>query len=203
MTATSAIDFYFDFSSPYGYFASTVIDELAARHGRGVQWHPILLGAIFKTTGMQPPVQYPLKGDYIWHDFARSARFNDIPYRRPSRFPLPTQAAARAMLWARETLGSERAVGLAKAIYRALFVDDIDISEPAQIVKIGAALGIDSDALEQGMQHPSIKEQLKAEIEQAMARGVFGSPYVIVEGEPFWGFDRFAQIEAFLQNGKI
>ncbi|TAL52127.1 2-hydroxychromene-2-carboxylate isomerase [Pandoraea sp.] len=203
MTATSAIDFYFDFSSPYGYFASTVIDQLAARHGRSVQWHPILLGAIFKTTGMQPPVQYPLKGDYIWHDFARSARFHDIPYRRPSRFPLPTQAAARATLWAHEALGDERAVTLAKAIYRGLFVDDIDISEPAEVVRIGTALGIDGSALEQGIQQPSIKEQLKTGVEQALARGVFGSPYVIVDGEPFWGFDRFAQIEAFLQNGKI
>ncbi|MGZ3237187.1 MAG: DsbA family protein, partial [Burkholderiaceae bacterium] len=46
---SSAIDFYFDFSSPYGYFASTRIDELAAKYQRKVKWHPILLGVVFQT----------------------------------------------------------------------------------------------------------------------------------------------------------
>ena len=59
----AAIDFYFDFSSPYGYLASTQIDALAARHGRAVTWRPILLGAIFKTTGSQPLPTIPLKVD--------------------------------------------------------------------------------------------------------------------------------------------
>ena len=68
------IDFYFDFSSPYGYFASTQIDRIAAKHGREVAWRPILLGAVFKVTRQQPLPTIPLKGDYARHDHARSAR---------------------------------------------------------------------------------------------------------------------------------
>ena len=62
------IDFYFDFSSPYGYFAAEKIDALAAQHGRGVNWRPILLGAVFKVNGQQPLANIPLKGDYAAHD---------------------------------------------------------------------------------------------------------------------------------------
>jgi hypothetical protein len=93
------VDFYFDFSSPYGYFAAEKIDALAARHGRTVHWHPFLLGATFKVTGLGPLPGIPLKGAYSMHDIERSARFFGLPYRQPSTFPIPTQHAARAFLW--------------------------------------------------------------------------------------------------------
>ena len=96
---TAPIDFYFDFSSPYGYFASTRIDEIAQKYGRGVMWHPILLGVVFKTTGSSPLPSIPLKGEYCWRDFERTAQFHNIEYKRPTHFPLPTQHAARAVLW--------------------------------------------------------------------------------------------------------
>ena len=91
------LDFYFDFSSPYGYLMSEKIDAVAARHGRKVRWHPILLGVIFKATGSAPlTLQNPAKAAYSIHDFERSARFMGIPYRHPTHFPLATQNAARA-----------------------------------------------------------------------------------------------------------
>ena len=85
------IDFYFDFSSPYGYLASEKIDELAARHGRQVHWRPILLGVVFKHTGAAPLTLVPLKGKYSVHDFSRSARFLGLSYKHPANFPLATQ----------------------------------------------------------------------------------------------------------------
>jgi len=199
---TAAIDFYFDFSSPYGYFASTRIDELAQKYGRNVAWHPILLGVVFKTTGSAPLPQVPLKGDYAWRDFERTARFHGIEYKRPKHFPLPTTQAARAMLWLQNHHGDDLAAAFAKAVYHAFFVEDINIAEPAELVKIADALGIDGRAMDAGTSSPQIKEQLKAEIEVAMAKGVFGSPFVIIDGEPFWGFDRFDQIEAHLKSGR-
>ncbi len=199
---TAAIDFYFDFSSPYGYFASTRIDELAQKYGRIVAWHPILLGVVFKTTGAAPLPQLPLKGEYSWRDFERTARFHGIEYKRPTHFPLPTTQAARAVLWIQNHLGDDTATVFAKAVYRALFVEDINIAEPAELVKIAESLGIDGQAMDAGAVSYQIKDQLKAEIEVAMAKGVFGSPFVIIDGEPFWGFDRFDQIEAHLKNGR-
>lgn len=197
------IDFYFDFSSPYGYFASTRIDRLAERYGRTVKWHPLLLGVIFKTTGGAPLPAVPLKGDYAFRDFERSARFHGIAYHRPEPFPLPTQLAARAMLWVGQTMGDAKAVEFAQAVFRAYFVDGRKIIDPDVIGPLAAAIGIDAAALIDGANSADIKERLKAEIEAAVARGVFGSPFVIADGEPFWGFDRFDQLEAFLKNGSI
>jgi 2-hydroxychromene-2-carboxylate isomerase len=197
------IDFYFDFSSPYGYFGAMRIDQLAEKHGRSVNWHPVLLGVVFKTTGGAPLPSIPLKGDYSLRDFERSARFHHIPYKQPAVFPLSSQAAARAMLWTRSEAGDAKSVELAKAIYRAYFVDGVNISEPGEVARIGAAAGLDPAALAEGLSSPSIKDALRQEVEQAMARGVFGSPFMIVDGESFWGFDRFDQLDAFLKNGKI
>ena len=68
----AAIDFYFDFTSPYGYLASTAINALAAKYERSVNWHPVLLGAVFKTTGGLPLVAIPLKGPYSERDILRT-----------------------------------------------------------------------------------------------------------------------------------
>ncbi|MGZ3159735.1 MAG: DsbA family protein [Burkholderiaceae bacterium] len=200
---TSAIDFYFDFSSPYGYFASTRIDELAAKYQRKVKWRPILLGIVFQTTGSAPLTLIPLKGDYSVHDFERTARFHGIPYKRPDTFPISTQAAARAVLWLQATAGDGEAAKLAKAIYHAYFVDGIDIGNSANVAQIAASAGVDAAALLEAIGSPEIKEQLKKEVTHAIEKGVFGSPFLIVDNEPFWGFDRFAQLEATLKNGKI
>jgi len=197
---TAPIDFYFDFSSPYGYFASTRIDEIAQKYGRYVAWHPILLGVVFKTTGSSPLPSIPLKGEYCWRDFERTAEFHHIDYKRPTHFPLPTQHAARAVLWLQNHHGADVATAFAKAVYRALFVDDLNTAEPAELAKLAEPLGVDPIAMNEGATSYQIKDQLKAEIEVAMAKGVFGSPFVIIDGEPFWGFDRFEQVESYLKS---
>jgi len=199
----AAIDFYFDFTSPYGYFAAQGIDQLGARYGRAVEWHPILLGVVFKTTGAAPLPQVPLKGPYSMHDFERSARFHGIAYRQPQPFPIATQATARAMLWLQDQYGKQRAIDFAKAAYRAYFVDGVQIGDAANVAQIAAALGADAAALTEALGGAPLKERLKTEVEQAIARGVFGSPFMIVDGESFWGLDRFDQLEAYLRNGSI
>jgi 2-hydroxychromene-2-carboxylate isomerase len=93
------IEFYFDFSSPYGYLASEKIDDLAARHGRKVRWRPILLGVVFKQTGGAPLTTAAAQGRVLAARFPRSARFLDVPYTHPKNFPLATQHAARAYYW--------------------------------------------------------------------------------------------------------
>src|SRR5215471_14608236 len=111
-----SIEFYFDFSSPYGYLASTRIDAIAAKHGRQVTWRPFLLGAAFKVTGQQPLVEQPLRGDYSRRDFARSARLLGVPLKMPEPFPFFGLAASRACYWIED---AGQANALAKAIYCA------------------------------------------------------------------------------------
>jgi len=202
MTDTGTpIDFWFDFSSPYGYLMSEKIDALAAQYGRKVHWHPILLGIVFHATGSRPPADgTSSKGKYMLHDFHRSARHMSIPYNPPSRFPLPTQNAARAYYWL-HAQDCALARQFAHAVYRAFFVDDLDISSPETVLQIAAKIGVDRGSLEAALQSPEIKARLKDECEQALAAGVFGSPHVIIDGEAFFGADRLPQIEHWLQTG--
>ena len=194
------VEFYFDFSSPYGYFASNQIDELAARHGRTVHWRPILLGAIFKITGQQPLPTIPLKGSYAKHDLVRSARLLGMPFKLPSKFPIAGQAPSRAYYWIadRDTALARTA---AQALYRAYFAEDRDISNPEVTANVAAKLGVNRDELLQALNDAAVKERLKNEVDAAIERGVFGSPYIVIDGEPFWGADRLDQAEKWLATG--
>lgn len=195
-----ALTFHFDFSSPYGYLASTKIDGLGAKYGREVIWKPFLIGATFKVTGLPSLVEVPLKGDYARHDFARSARFHGVPYNHPEPFPIATQAPARAFYWT-DAQDKVRAKQLASALLKAYFVDGINISNPADTVAVAKGLGHDTGALEAALNDPDVKALLKTEVDAAMAKGVFGSPFVFVDNEAFWGIDRFDQIERWLATG--
>lgn len=194
------IEFWFDFTSPYSYLAATRIDDLAAKHGRTVTWHPFLLGAIFQKTGGQPPLDVPLKGDYSRRDFARSARFLGVPFRFPARFPLPTQAAARAFYWL-DAQFPTLAKPFAQAMFTALFVEGRDISAPEVVLDLAAGLGIEREALSAALASPPLKAQLVAVNQAALDKGIFGAPFVIIDGEPFWGADRLPQIEQWLTTG--
>lgn len=199
--AKPPIDFWFDFSSPYGYLLSERIDALAGQYGRKVRWHPILLGIVFKATGSAPlTLQHAAKAAYSLHDFERSARFMGIPYRHPDHFPLATQHAARAYYWLH---GEDCSLArqFAHAAFRAVFVGNIDISSLPAVIDIAAKLGVDRNRLETALQSPEIKARLKEEVDQALHIGVFGSPYVVIDGEPFFGADRLPQIEQWLASG--
>ena len=89
-SGTGPVDFYFDFSSPYGYFAAHRIDAIAKRWGRAVEWEPILLGLVFEVSGGRPLPSIPMKGDYARVDVRRTARFHGIAWQQPSKFPAST-----------------------------------------------------------------------------------------------------------------
>lgn len=194
------IEFYFDFSSPFGYLASEKIDQLAAKYGREVMWRPFLLGAVFKITGGMPTMEVPIKGDYYKRDFPRSARYLGVAYRQPTAFPINALAPSRAFYWL-DAKDPSRARRLAQALYRAYFVDDVDISSAENTIAVAAKMGLDADAVRAGMSDAAVKDRTRAEVEKAIAKGVFGSPYVIVDGEPFWGSDRLDQVDKWLATG--
>ncbi|HMW19150.1 MAG TPA: 2-hydroxychromene-2-carboxylate isomerase [Accumulibacter sp.] len=198
------IDFYFDFTSPYAYLMSEKIDDLAARHGRQVNWRPFLLGVAFQASGASAFTRNSPKAPYLLRDFDRSARFLGVPYTLPANFPLGTQNAARAYYWLQDHR-PERARAFAHAVFRALFVAGRDISLPAEVIALvddgDGGLGGDGEALAAALTGQALKERLRAECAAAIVRGVFGAPFVFIDDEPFFGVDRLPQIERWLTGG--
>jgi len=192
------IDFYFDFASPYSYFAAPRLEKIAAAHGRRVRWLPVLVTAMCEATGspLAPLVQ--LKWQYVQRDLARSAHAEGLSFRVPPGFPSLLLAPARAMLWIRRAHDDKTATAFARTCLRAYFGDGVDINDAQVLTGIGAALGVDRQALLAGMADSAIKAEFRDATSHAPAKGAFGVPFVIADGEPFWGADRLGQLDTWL-----
>lgn len=198
------IDFYFEYSSPFGYLASERITDIARKHDRAVNWHPVLLGAIFKITEQKPLTMTPLKGDYSVHDFSRSAREHKLDYTHPDPFPIAAVSACRATLWLRDNDDaalSKCTADFIQKVYRAFYAEGRDITDNSVLGDIANSLDIDGNQLVTALAEQSVKDALKKEIDDAVGHGVFGSPMMIVDGELFWGHDRLEQLEKWIVTG--
>ena len=197
---STGMDFWFDFSSPYAYLASEQLDALAAAHGRLVRWRPYLLGVVYRQLQSRPVTELPLKGEYFHRDVARSARFLGLPFRPPQPFPVATQQAARAyyLLEAKDEALARR---YAHVVFRGYFVDGRNIAEETTVCAIAAEAGADADMLRAALAGDMPRSLLREACKAALQAGVFGSPYVIIDGEPFWGADRLPQIARWLESG--
>src|SRR5262245_22732476 len=122
------IEFYFDFSSPYGYLGAQRIDAIAAEFGRVALWRPILLGVIFKATGQTPLVSQNIRGPYAARDMARSARKLGVTFGLPEGFPFSSIYACRVFYWL-DGRAPDEAKAYARAVYRAAFVDGRAVAE--------------------------------------------------------------------------
>ncbi len=194
------LEFWFDFSSPYAFFAAREIEALAARVGREARWRPFLLGALFGATGMAPLTHQPLRGDYGRRDWDRMARRAGTKFAIPEFFPVAAQAPSRMFLHLEET-DPERAVPFARAQFEALFSQGKDISKPEVAAEVGVKLGLDAEALVEAAQAPDVKQKLRDATAEAEQRGVFGAPFFFADGEPFWGSDRLKMVEDWLRSG--
>lgn len=194
------IDFYFDFFSPYGYFAAMQIERLAGRYQRPLEWHTMLLGiSVVKVMGLKPLLDTPLKGEYISHDVPRLAALYGIPFRMPSRL-IDTLPPARAFCWVKRHR-PEQAGAFAKHLYCAYFQADRDIGDPVVLAELAEELGLDGRELRAAIDSPTIKQVLRDSVSAALERGVFGSPSFVVDGQLIWGSDRLWMLEHWLAHG--
>jgi 2-hydroxychromene-2-carboxylate isomerase len=203
-----SVDFYFDFSSTNSYFAAFMLPEICARNDARLNWMPTHFAALFRGTGFDVMAMTARKARYLWRDHARYADFTGLPFKRPRRFPIKTAAALRAVVASGHTTDSheesrERAKGaISQAIMRAYWERDEDISNPTVIAAIAASAGFDGDALIAASDSDSVREQLTAITDRAIARGVFGAPTFFVGDEMFWGKDRLDFVEHWLKRAK-
>ena len=194
--------FWFDFVSPFGYFASLQVDAIGARHGREVEWRPMLVGvSVLKVMGLKPLLETPLKGDYLRRQIARHKRRHGLQLARSADDPMmDPRACAKAYYW---TLAHapQLARPLAQVLYDRYWREGEDLADPDRIVAGRLPAGLDAGALRAGIDGDEARTRLRAEVEESMRRGVFGSPTVEADGELFWGVDALAELDEWLARG--
>lgn len=195
------IEFWFDFSSPYAYFASVEVEARLACFGRAIHWRPFLLGAAFQTTGMEPLSRMPIRGDYARRDWLRIAIMLDVPFTLRADHPMPSQTIARAFYW---FVGHhpDRAEAFAKAAFASYFGRGEDLRDVGAVLGLARAFTDEHQALQYWLGCGEARDILRQWTDEALSKGVFGSPFFFVDGEPFWGWDRLWMIEAWLANSR-
>ena len=196
------IEFYFDFSSPYAYMAANLMDDFAKDHHAKLEWIPFVMGAVIKQEGTQPLLDYPKKGRYSKYDMERTACYYHLDYAFPSKFPINSVYASRGFYWIKQNIGDEAAIGFAKLVYTAYFVEDKDIANKDILVDLACHQGHDGQAFLDGIETPAIKAYLKEITDHAADRGVFGAPFFLIDDEPFWGVDRLSLMGYYLEHGE-
>jgi 2-hydroxychromene-2-carboxylate isomerase len=195
------IEFFFDCSSPWTYLAFHNIQPLAKEFKTEISWRPILVGGIFNSinpsvyASRETPV--PAKARYTKKDIADWARSAGIAIKMPPTvFPVNSVKAMRGCIW----LGAEM-VPFAKAVFEAYWGDDRDISKDEVLADICTRLGIDPAAFFAGISDQAIKDQLKANTDEVMARGGFGSPTIYLDrNDMYFGNDRLPLVREALQR---
>ncbi len=191
----AAIRFYFDYESPNAYLAWTQLPRLAATHGRVIEPLPILYAALLDAHGQLGPGEMPAKGAWMSKNLARKALLLGVPLNPPAFMPFNPLLALRMSLLPLEV--RERRA-LIDALFAAVWVRGLHVSEPAVARQVADEVGLPGAALVAQAQTPEIKAHLRRETDDAVARGVFGVPSMMVGDELFWGYDDFPYLELFL-----
>ena len=186
---TKTVDFYFDFGSPAAYLAYTQLPKLATDTGATVQWKPMLLGGVFQSTGNHSPITVPAKGKYVFKDFARFAQRYGVPFNHNPYFPINTITLMRAAEGL-QMRNDPRFGEFVRAMFHAIWVESKNMNDPATVGAVWQAAGFDAAAMLALCGEQAVKDQLKADTQAAVERGIFGAPTFFVGDKMFWGQDR-------------
>lgn len=196
---SKTLEFFFDLGSPASYLAYTQLPDLCHEYGAELIYRPMLLGGVFQATGNTSPAMIPAKGRYMIRDLARFAERYGVPLRFSPHFPINTLTLMR-LLVALQLHQPERFDDALQALFRAIWVDGMNMGDPAKAADMLVAAGFDAAALQAQAAEPAVKDALKSTTEEAVKRGVFGAPTCFVGGEMFFGQDRLDFVRAALKS---
>ena len=206
------IEFFFDCSSPWTYLAFHNIQPLAAELKVPIQWRPILVGGIFNS--VNPSVYamrdnpVPAKQAYMQKDLQDWARAAGLTIVMPPKvFPVNSVKAMRGCIWLAGThpsnpAGLSQMLRFATAVFEAYWACEQDISQDSVLADICESVGVDVRAFFDGISQQTIKDQLKANTEEVIRRGGFGSPSMFVGNDMYFGNDRLDLLKAAVQRQK-
>jgi len=189
---TRKLEFFYDYVSPYSYLANS---QLGGFDRSTLVFRPMFLGGVMQATGNKPPGTLEIKGRYLRKDIARWAGHYGIGYNRNPKFPLNTLKALRLAIVAQQDGVFDQVHG---ALFDAAFVHQLDLGEDAVLANLMEAAGMDAEATFARIADKSVKDELKANTEEAIGRGAFGAPTFFVGEEMFFGNDRFGFINVAL-----
>ena len=198
------LEFYFDCSSPWTYLAFTRVHDVAARTKTEIVWKPILVGGVFNAVNQDVYERRanpdPLKASYYTKDLEDWAHFAGIHIGQPAVFPVNSVRAMRGALIA---LQDGKILPYTRAVFEAYWGDLQDISLPEVLSLIVTPLGYDAAEFLQRINEPEVKAKLRANTDELIKRGGFGSPTMFVNGEDmYFGNDRLPLVEAALMRGR-
>jgi 2-hydroxychromene-2-carboxylate isomerase len=183
------VEFYFDVGSPTAYLAWTQLPALCAQAGATLIYKPMLLGAVFQATGNTSPVTVPAKGRYMAGDIARFAARYGVPFTHNPHFPINTLVLMRAAVGVQQRW-PERFDAYLQAVFHAMWVEPRNLNDAAEVMAMLGNAGFDPAAMQALAAEALVKDALRANTEEAVARGVFGAPTMFVGGVMYFGQDR-------------
>lgn len=201
MVARMQAEFFFDVGSPYSYLASVELPRLCARHHAQLIYRPMLLGAVFKATANHSPAEVLAKRNWMHSDLPRWAKRYGVPFTMNPHFPLNTLALMRGAVGMQQRSAADFDRYLT-AIMNAIWVQPRNLNDPAELAAVLSTAGFDpNDVAELAGAEPT-KASLKANTDEAIARGVFGAPTFFVGDQMHWGNDRLVLVEDALARGR-
>ncbi|MFE8072447.1 2-hydroxychromene-2-carboxylate isomerase [Marinobacteraceae bacterium S3BR75-40.1] len=192
-----SVSFYFDIGSPTSYLAWTQLPDICRRRQATLDYRPVLLGAIFKATGNQSPAMIPAKGRYLMHDLNRFAHRYGVPFEMNPLFPINTLTVMRVLTGCK-LHDPGRFDDLMATLYPAMWVEKLNLGDFDTIEALLVERGFDGATLMQWAQDENVKQALKTQTEQAIAKGLFGCPTFFVGDEMFFGQDRLDFVDEAL-----
>lgn len=197
------IEFFYDVSSPWTYLAFVNVQKLAQEEGAEIHWRPFLVGGVFNTVN---PTMYrmrenpvPARDAWVKQDLQAWAKLAGLKITfPPAVFPVNSVKALRGLLWAKE---QGREVELATAFFQLYWTENRDISQDDVVAEAARRASLDPVSLAKAITEPGVKEQLKVNTDEVIARGGFGSPTMFVNGEMFFGNDRLPLVREALRRG--
>ncbi|MFS8978560.1 2-hydroxychromene-2-carboxylate isomerase [Cupriavidus necator] len=197
------VDYYLTPQSPFVYLGHARFTTIAERHGAQVNLKPCDLGKVFSVSGGVPLAQRPPQRQaYRLVELARWSEFLGVPlHPQPTYFPVSGDAASKLIIAAQLAHGTARAMQLTGAIGAAVWAQQRNIADAATLAQIADETGLDGASLLKASEAQGVQAAYAQNTQDAISAGVFGAPWYVHDGQPYWGQDRLDFLDRALAAG--
>ena len=195
--AANKLEFFFDFISPYAYFAHDQLHSFCEEHELTLEYRPVVFGVLLDRWGHLGPAEIPPKREWLIKFCLYYAEKQNLPFTFPPQHPFNPLHALRASL---ASVCGDSQYDLIQALFRGAWVEGQDLSNQATVLKICEQVGMDANTVASLINSDTVKSELKLELERAVDLGIFGVPTLKYDGDLYWGSDQFDYLSAVIKG---